>query len=152
MKLYQHILLLLLIPWLLSAVSRDGRSTGTLRFQANGVLYTADSTHARGYAVKQTSMAYINGASNDMVIGIEWQGMKGPGIYAINTRAGKAEFSINHKSYLPKQADDYLKITVRAIKQQGAFLLLSGSFEGQLQDRAGNKLKITAGSFETISL
>lgn len=152
MKIFQHILLLLLITCLLSAVPGDARSIGSLRFQANGQLYTADSTHARGYAVKQTSMAYINGASNDMVIGIEWKGMNGPGIYTIDIRAGKAEFSLNHKSYFPKQANDYLKVVVRSIKQQGALLLLSGSFEGQLQDRAGNKLKITAGIFETISL
>jgi hypothetical protein len=151
MKNYQPILLLLLIPCLMGSMKSDG-SKGALRFQANGQLYTADSTHARGYAVKQTSLAYINGASNEMVIGIEWSGVKGPGIFSIDTRGGKAEFSINHKSYFPQQAGDYLKITVREAKQQGAFLLLNGTFEGQLQDRNGNKLKITAGSFETISL
>lgn len=152
MKICQHILLLLLIHCLVSAVPGDARSIGKLRFEANGKLYTADSTHARGYAVKQTSMAYINGASKDMVIGIEWKGMKGPGIYSLDSRTGKVEFSINHKSYSPKQDGDYLKIIVRSIKQQGTLLLFNGSFEGQLQDRAGNKLKITAGSFETISL
>jgi hypothetical protein len=87
-----------------------------------------------------------------MVIGIEWKGVKGPGIYSIDTRAGKAEFTINHKSYFPKQAGDFLKVTVLSAKQQGAFLLLNGTFEGQLQDRNGNKLKITAGIFETLSL
>lgn len=152
MKNYQHILLLLLIPFIMSSRKGDPGSKGALRFQANGQLYTADSTHARGYAVKQTSLAYINGANNEMVIGIEWTGVKGPGVYSIDTRGGKAEFSINHKSYYPQQAGDYLKITVREAKQQGAFLLLNGTFEGQLQDRNGNKLKITTGSFETISL
>jgi hypothetical protein len=143
---------LLWIPFLLSATAGVPGSRGTLRFQANGQLYTADSTHARGYAVQQTTLAYINGANGDMVIGIEWKGVKGPGIFSIDTRSGKAEFTINHKSYFPKQAGDFIKITVLSAKQQGAFLLLNGTFEGQLQDRNGNRLKITAGIFETLSL
>ena len=152
MKRYLKILLLLWIPCLLSAVAGPQRSVGALHFQANGQLYTADTTHARGYAVKQTTQAYINGANREMVIGIEWKGVKGPGIFSIDTRAGKAEFTINHKSYFPKQAGDFIKITVLSAKQQGAFLLLNGTFEGQLQDRNGNRLKITAGIFETLSL
>jgi len=125
---------------------------GALSFRANGQLYTADSSHARGYAVKQTSLAFINGASSNMVIGVEWKGVKGPGTYTIDTREGKAEFIIDHKTFFPKQANDYLKVIVKSARQQGAFLLLSGSFEGQLQDRNGNKLKIDGGSFETLSL
>lgn len=152
MKSYQHFLLLLLLPFLLSAKSVDQRSLGALRFQANGQAFIADSTHARGYAVKQTTLAYINGASGDMVVGVEWKGVKGPGAYLINTSEGKAEFTINHKSYIPAAPGDYLKVTLTSVKQQGAFLLLNGTFEGQLQDRSGNKLKITAGTFETISL
>lgn len=152
MKRYLNILMLLWVPLLLSANASPPGSLGTLRFQANGQLFTADSTHARGYAVQKTTLAYINGASADMVIGIEWKGVKGPGIFLIDTRAGKAEFTVNHKSYFPKQAGDFLKITVLSAKQQGAFLLLNGTFEGQLQDRNGNKLKITAGIFQTLSL
>ena len=152
MKRYLNILLLLWVPCLLSAMAGPRGSVGALHFQANGQLYTADSTHARGYAVKQTTMAYINGANQEMVIGIEWKGVKGPGVFTIDIRAGKAEFTINHKSYYPQQAGDYLKITVLSAKQQGAFLLLNGTFEGQLQDRNGNKLKVTAGIFETFSL
>lgn len=146
------VILLFCIPWLMSATKFHPASVGALRFQANGQVYTADSTHARGYAVKQSSLAYINGANGDMVIGIEWKGVKGPGIFSIDTREGKAEFTINHKSYFPKDAGDYLKVTITSVKQQGAFLLLNGTFEGQLQDRNGNKMKITAGFFETLSL
>src|SRR4051794_17423649 len=123
MKRYQYILLLLWSPFLLSTRGVDQRSLGTLRFQANGQVYLADSTHARGYAIKQTSLAYINGANGDMVIGAEWKGVKGPGIYTIDMRAGKAEFTINHKSYIPATPDDYLKVTLTSDKQQGAFLL-----------------------------
>ncbi|THU36091.1 hypothetical protein FAM09_22155 [Niastella caeni] len=152
MKFYLSILLLLWLPAQLSAIAANGKSIGTLNFRANGQLYTADSTHARGYAVKQTSIAYINGASNNMVIGIEWKGVKGPGTFSIGIREGKVEFTLDHKTYFPQQAGDYLKVTVKTVKQLGAFLLLNGTFEGQLQDRNGNKLKITEGNFETLSL
>ena len=153
MKIYLNILLLLWIPCLLSAISGNSpASIGTLQFWVNSQLYKADSTHARGYAVRQSSLAYINGANSDMVIGVQWNGVKGPGTFLIDAREGKAEFSTNNKTYLLKQTGDYLKVTVKAVKQQGAFLLLSGTFEGQLQDRNGNKLKITEGFFETRSL
>jgi hypothetical protein len=152
MKNYLNMLLLLWLPMQLNAIAIKRASTGSLSFRANGQLYTADSTHARGYAVKQTSLAFINGANNNMVIGAEWKGVKGPGIYSIDTRAGKAELSIDHKTYYAKQAGDYLKITIKTARQQGAFLLLNGTFEGQLQDRNGNKVKIEAGVFETTAL
>ncbi len=87
-----------------------------------------------------------------MVVGVEWKGVKGPGTFSLDTREGKAEFSIDHKTFYLKQAGDYLKITVKAVKQQGAFLLLNGTFEGQLQDRNGNKVKIEAGVFATTNL
>jgi hypothetical protein len=127
-------------------------STGSLSFRANGQLYSANATHARGYAVKQSSVAIINGANNDMVIGIEWKGVKGPGTFTISTRAGKAEFTIDHKTYFTRQAGDYLTVTVKTVKQQGAFLLLNGTFEGQLQDKNGVRMTIAAGHFETFSL
>lgn len=153
MKIYLTILLLLLMPCLLNAIpGHNPASIGILRFRVNDQLYTADSTHARGYAVKRTSLAQINGANSNMVIGIQWKGVKGLGVYAIDARNGTAEFSINSKTYTLKEAGDYLKVTVKAAKQQGAFLLLGGTFEGQLQDRNGNKLKITEGFFETRSL
>jgi hypothetical protein len=152
MKHYLNLLLLLSIHCLMGASVGNERSIGALHFRVNGQLYMADSTHARGYAVNQTALAYINGANREMVIGMEWPGVKGPGIFSIDTRIGKAEFTIDHKTYFPRQAGDYLTVTVRTAKQQGAFLLLSGTFEGQLQDRNGNKLKITDGFFETRSL
>lgn len=152
MKNYLNILLLIWLPLQLNAIATKRASIGALSFRANGQLYTADSTHARGYAVKQSTLAFINGANNNMVIGIEWKGVKGPGIYSIDIRTGKAEFNIDHKTFIPRQAGDYLKVTVQTAKQRGAFLLLNGTFEGQLQDINGNKVKIESGAFATVSL
>lgn len=152
MKVFLKILLLVAIPAQLCAVKQNMRSIGALSFRVNGQLYTADSTHARGYAVKQTTVAYINGANDDMVIGIEWKGVKSAGSFSLNEKNGKVEFAISHKTYSIKQPGDYLKIVIKEAKQQGAFLLLNGTFEGQLQDKNGSKLQITEGRFETRSI
>jgi|GEM_PF-5306892 len=129
------------------------KSNGYLSFQCNGILYTADTTHARGYAVKQTGTAFLSAAnSQNMVINMQWEKLTGPGTYLITKAAGKAEFTINHKTFFLKQSEDYVKVIISSIKQQGPFLLLKGTFEGQLYDKNGNRINITHGKFETIHL
>jgi hypothetical protein len=155
MSRYVKILLLLWLSWQADAGAAPPniKSVGSLTFRCNGRLYTADSTHARGYAVKQTSVAYINGANSEtMVIDIEWKGVKKPGTFLLNSKGSKAEFTINLKTYSLKQAGGWLKIVISSVKQQGSFVLLSGTFEGQLQDKNGNKAEITEGRFETVAL
>jgi hypothetical protein len=128
-------------------------SAGVLNFKCNGQIFMADSTHARGYALKQTETGFIKGANTEnFVLSIEWKNMRGPGVYMLTGKEGKVEFTINHKTYLLKQTDDFIKVVISSIKQSGSFFLLKGTFEGQLQDKAGNKAKITDGRFETISL
>jgi hypothetical protein len=155
MKLYVKIVVLFWLTGLPAAsiCSQTVKSSGALSFRCNGQLYSADSGHARAYSVKQTATGYINAANkDDMITGIEWQAIKGPGTFYITNKAGKADFTINHKTYSVKQDGDYVKIVISNVKQQGAFLLLSGTFEAQLQDKNGNKVKITEGRFETLSL
>jgi hypothetical protein len=155
MNIFLKIALVLFIPCQVAAGASPltVRSVGALVFKCNGQLYIADSTHARGYAVKQTSAAYINGANSEtMVIDIEWKGVKGPGTFFINSKESNAEFTINHKTYSLKQPGAYLKIVIVRATQQGSFVLLSGTFEGQLQDKNGNKATITEGRFETVTL
>ena len=155
MKWYSGLLLLI---WLqnLNATrlySQTINSFGSLSFKCNGQLYTADSAHARAYALKQTDAVFIKGANTEnIVLSAEWKGLKGPGVYTITNKESKAEFTIDHKSYSLKQADDYIKIVITNVKQSGSFLLLSGTFEGQLQDNKGIKIKILEGRFETRSL
>ncbi|MEP7376567.1 MAG: hypothetical protein ABI675_24430 [Chitinophagaceae bacterium] len=154
MNRYLNIVWLFYLPLqLMAATGQTIKSIGSLTFQCNGQLYTADAAHARAYVIKQTAMAYINAANNEnMVINIEWQNVNTPGTFYISNKTGKAEFIINHKTYSLKQQDDYLKIVISYIKQQDSFLLLSGTFEGRLLDKNGNKVRITEGRFETITL
>lgn len=150
------LLLLLFFTQPLSAVAvyaQTVKTSGILNFKCNGQLFVADSTHARGYALKQNGTAFLKAANAaNIVLSVEWNGLKGTGVYTITAKEGKAEFTINHKTYGIKDAADYVKINISSIKQSGSFLLLSGNFEGQLQDKSGNKIKITEGKFETTSL
>jgi hypothetical protein len=155
MKWYAGLLLLLLFKNLDATVlyAQTINSTGSLNFKCNGQLYAADSSHARAYGLKQTDAAFIKAANTDnIVLSVEWKGLKGPGVYIITSKESKAEFTIDHKTYLLNQAGDYIKIVIASVKQAGSFLLLSGTFEGQLQDKNGNKIKISEGKFNTFSL
>jgi hypothetical protein len=132
---------------------RAARSKGTLSFRVQNKVYTADSTHARGYSVTHTAESFINGAnSENMVINMEWKSSGAKGVYRITAGSGKADFTLQYKTYLLLQPGDYIKIEIRSAKKQDAFVLISGTFEGQLQDRNGHKIIITEGRFSTILL
>lgn len=147
------VLLLLLTAFGKNKVLHKPLSRGALSFKLNGKLYVADTSHARGYTVKQTMQAIINGAnSEDMVMDIEFKNNYTKAIYTINNVNGKVDFTIQHKTYSVTKPGDYLKVTITAVKQQDAFILLNGLFEGQLEDKQGEKAVITEGKFETISL
>ncbi|MBI1781394.1 MAG: hypothetical protein HYR66_08490 [Sphingobacteriales bacterium] len=151
-------IVLIVLLMLLTAFAKDKAlykplSKGSLSFKLNGKLYIADSSHARGYVNKQTMQAYINGAnSEDMVMGIEFNGVNAKGTFTLTNTNGKVDFTIQHKTYTIAKPGDYLKVTITNIKQQGSFLLLDGSFEGSLQDKLGTKVLITEGKFETSTL
>lgn len=128
-------------------------SSGQLSFRGNGQLYKAVSTHARGYAVPLSDTAFIRAANNtDLVINLEWYGFTGTGSYQLRPGSGTAAFILQHKDFNLEGQGCYLRIIINKITQQGAFRLLSGRFEGELQHVKGERMKITEGTFETYSL
>jgi hypothetical protein len=62
--------------------------------------------------------------------------------------------TVNGKTYGIRSVmkDDYINVVITGIKTLGPVLLLSGTFEGILQDKDGNKVKITEGKFTTERL
>ena len=126
------------------------KSKGSLSFQCNGEWFHADSIHARAYALKHAGTVFINGANADnMIVNIQAEGINGKGTFVITEKNGRAEFTINHKTYFLKGQENYIKMVVSQVKLQGTFLLLSGTFDGLLQDKNGNKIKLAQGLFET---
>jgi hypothetical protein len=129
-------------------------SKGSLSFKLNGQLYTADPTHAKGYAMAQTGLGYINGANSatGILIGMELF-VKGKGeIMVRGDKNGKVNFTINGVTYWVRVTGDYLKIVITDTKQMGSLMLLSGTFEGVLEDKDGHKVQITEGKFSTEKL
>lgn len=136
-----------------SAQEAGIKTKGSLSLKAGGIVYKADSTHSRGYGMKQSDKAFISAANKEnMLLDVKWSGFRGIGIYVISRGKGEAELMLNLKTYSLVQPDDYIKITITGIKEKGALLLLNGIFEGKLQDKKNNKIMITDGKFETIAL
>ena len=130
-----------------------GRSKGTLSFRYNNQLYVADSSHARAYVLKSDSTAFISGSnSENMVMDVQWKHFKAAGNYTITMMNGKAEFTIEHKTYTLSQNRDFVKVTVASVKTAGSFLLLTGSFEALLHDKNGNAVPVKEGKFTTYTL
>lgn len=129
-------------------------SKGTMSFKINGQSYTADPTHAKGYAMAQTGLGYINGANSatGILIGLELF-VKAKGEYVIKgDKDGKVNFTINGVMYWVRSSGNYLKIVITETKQLGSLLLLNGTFEGSLEDKDGHKAQITEGKFSTEKL
>lgn len=66
-------------------------------------------------------------------------------------KKGTINFTIGGKTYWTKSVtgDNYLNITITDIRDKYSVKLLSGSFEGVLEDKEGNKVQITEGTFVT---
>lgn len=129
-------------------------SKGAMSFHFNNHLYTANPVHAKGYAMKQTGYGFINAASSDegFLVGIELF-VKGKGGYSIKRdEDGKINFTINNVMYWVRMPGDYLNVEITGVRQAGPLLLLDGTFEGVVEDKEGNKAKVTDGKFSTISL
>jgi hypothetical protein len=150
---------LFLLTWIILCVfyglaQETGIKTkGAISLKAGGIIYKADSTHSRGYGMRQSDKAFISAANKEnMLLDVKWNGFRGTGIYVITRGKGEAELMLNLKIYSMIQADDYLKITITSVKEKGALLLLNGIFEGRLQDKKNSKVIITEGKFETYIL
>ncbi len=129
------------------------KTKGAISLKAGGIIYKADSTHSRGYGMRQSDKAFISAANKEnMLLDVKWNGFRGAGTYVIYRGKGEVELMLNLKSYTLLQPDDYLKVTIKGVREKGALLLLNGIFEGRLQDKKNNKVIITEGRFETYIL
>ena len=96
-------------------------------------------------------------ARNDkgLSVSMQIQNMTGEGTYKLDGDSkGSVNFTINGKTYWTRSVmgDNYLNVTVTSTKNQATVILLSGIFEGVLEDKDGNKVQITEGKFTTESL
>lgn len=132
------------------------KSVGSLSFKLNGKLFEADPAHAKAWMTTQSPLAMLM-AKNDKGLSVSMQlyNIQGEGNYKIDgDRKGTLNFTINEKTYWTRSVmgDDYLNVVITSTKSQATVILLSGTFEGVLEDKDKNKVLITEGKFITESL
>lgn len=131
------------------------QSKGSFSFKVNGELIEADPAHTKAWRTLQMPLAMLL-ASNDKGLSVSWQWMnEKEGDYTIDSdKKGKVGFTINGKMYWVRSVlkDEYLNIHVTKRTTQATVILLSGTFDGILEDKDGNKITITDGVFTTESL
>ncbi len=132
------------------------RSVGSLSFKLDGVLYEADNDHAKAWTTSQTPLAMLMAKnSTGLSVSMQIMNINGKGFYKLDGDSkGTVNFTIGGKTYWTRSVmgDNYLDLTVTDTKNQATVILLTGTFEGVLEDKDGNKVKVTEGKFSTESL
>jgi hypothetical protein len=130
-------------------------SKGSLSFKLDGQLYEADPSHAKAWQTGQMPLALFM-AGNDKGLTVSMQlNINGVGDYKIDSdKKGTVGFTNNGKYYWVRSVTgaDYLDIHVTKATTQYSVILLSGTFDGVLEDKDGTRVQITEGQFSTESI
>jgi hypothetical protein len=140
----------------LTGVSGKYESKGSLSFKLNGEVFEADPAQTKAWTTTQIPLAMLIAKNNKgLSVSMQIKNVTGKGIYKVDSdRKGGGSFTVNKKIYWIRSVmkDDYLNVIIISIKTMGPVLLLSGTFDGVLEDKDGNKVQITEGRFTTESL
>jgi hypothetical protein len=128
------------------------KGKGTLSFKINGQLYNSDSTQTKCWTTATVPLAMLWAKGNNINISWQIRDMQGTGSYRIDKDSkGSINFTINNKTYWVRKTDgsNYLNISITNVKEVYTVKLLSGTFEGILEDKDGNKVQVIDGKFNT---
>lgn len=137
-------------------VMANHKSVGSLSFKLNGEFFEADPARVKAWTTTQVPLAMLM-AKNDKGLSVSMQLMniKGEGAYKLDGDSkGSVNFTVNGKTYWTRSVmgDNYLNVSITSTKSQATVILLSGTFEGVLEDKDGNKVQITEGKFTSEKL
>ncbi len=141
-----------------TASKRPGKSmmqgNGIVSFKLDGQLYETDPTTTKCWTTSSIPLAMMMAKGKDMSVSWQIQHTKGWDNYKIDSDAkGTVGFKIGEKMYwVRSRGSNYLNIQITSTKNIGTVLLLSGTFDGVLEDKDGNKVQVTEGKFTTESL
>jgi hypothetical protein len=125
---------------------------GTLSFKLNGKVYHTDTSRTKCWTTPNIPVAILWSSGSGLDISWKILDIKGKGIYKIDRDSrGSVNFFIAGKTYWIRKTDgsNYITITITAMKDLYGVKLLSGTFEGIIEDKDGNKVQITEGKFTT---
>lgn len=136
-------------------VKSKHESKGSLSFKLDGQLYEADPAHAKAWMTGQMPLALFM-ASNDKGMSVSMNlNITGEGDYKIDSdKKGTVGFTVNGKMYWVRSVtgENYLNLHVTKAAKLYSVIMLSGSFDGVLEDKDGNKVQVTEGKFSTESI
>lgn len=126
------------------------KGKGTLSFKMNGTTMQSHPQQTKCWTSANVPMAMLWAKGQGVSISLQVTQVEGRGIYRIDRDSvGTVNFTIGNKSYWVRNpgAGNYLTIQITQMKEVYNLKLLSGTFEGVLEDSSGNKIRITEGRF-----
>ncbi len=135
-----------------TGMQKKSTGRGSLSFKMDGQLYQTDPGHTKCWSTTSVPLAMLMAKGEGLSISWQMGYEEAVRSYRLDKdRKGTVNFTIGKKTYWTKSVmgDDYLDIKITNVKDKYSLKLLSGTFEGVLEDKDGNKVKITEGKFET---
>ncbi len=135
---------------------KNHSSSGSLSFKMDGELFTADNDRVKAWTTSQTPVAMLMARNaTGLSVSMQIYNIDGEGNYKLDgDNKGSVNFTVNGRTYWTRSVtgDNFLDVNVTNTKTQSTAILLSGTFEGVLEDNTGKKVTITEGKFTTASL
>ena len=131
------------------------RGKGSLSFKLDGQLYETDPQRTKCWTTSSIPLAMLMAFGDSLSVSWQMGYNADQKSYKLDgDKKGTIGFKIGKKMYWTRsvRGDNYLNITITAIKDKYPVQLLSGTFEGVLEDKEGNKVQITEGQFVTEDL
>jgi len=128
------------------------RGKGSLSFKLDGQLYETDPQRTKCWSTSSIPLAMLMARGDELSVSWQMGYTADQKSYKLDgDKKGTINFTIGKKTYWTKSVmgDNYLNITITGIKDKFGVQLLSGTFEGVLEDKEGNKVQITEGRFVT---
>lgn len=131
------------------------RGKGSLSFKLNGQLYETDPSKTKCWSTTTVPLAMLMARGEKLNISWQMGYTTGQSDYKLaGDKQGNVNFTIAEKTYWTRSVmgDNYLDIKITSAKNYYNVILLSGTFEGVLEDKDGNKVQITEGTFVTEAI
>ena len=128
------------------------RGKGSLSFKLNGQLYATDPTKTKCWTTTNVPLAMLMAKGEGLSISWQMGYTSGQSEYKLEgDKQGTINFTIADKTYWTRRVTgaNYLDIKITSADNKYNVILLSGTFEGVLEDKDDNKVQITEGKFVT---
>lgn len=128
------------------------KGKGSLSFKLDGQFYETDPGQTKCWTTNNIPLAMLMARGDGLSISWQMGFKEGENSYKLDRDSkGTINFTIGDKTYWTRSVlgDNYLNIKITNVKDKYTVRLLSGTFEGVLEDKDGKKVQISEGKFIT---